>query len=58
MIGDQVEDIRRHLDDIEGCEFTEVITSTLSTSYVTINGDRYTVSRRSPDGLTLYLKCV
>ena len=49
---EDVENMQRH----EGCIFTE-FTAGKTTSYTTDKGDRYTVSKRSTDGLILYLRC-
>ena len=53
---EDVENMQRHEDDNEGCIFTE-FTAGKTTSYTTDKGDRYTVSKRSTDGLILYLRC-
>ena len=54
--GGDIENLQRHADDVRGCTFSEV-TSGKSISFTTSRGDRYTISKRSDDGLTMYLRC-
>ena len=47
-----------HADDVEGCSYTITeLGKEKKLSFVTANGDRYTVGKKSPDGLSLSLRC-
>ena len=47
----------RHIDDTEGCAYQVFEDRSNTLSFITINGDRYTVSKKSKSGLSLYLRC-
>ena len=52
-----INNTERHLDDVEGCDFTVYVDTSKTLSFITANSDRYTTSKKNKNGLTMYLRC-
>ena len=47
-----------HADDVEGCQYTIIeVGSNKALVFITANGDRFTISKKQADGLSLSLRC-